>query len=279
MSIAEQQRPVEQIRSGPPFSQHMPAVVGMTALVFVVVIWWIITAGTNIMSPRVMASPTDSAWTLGRLMVDPFAGSTLPEHALASLNRWARGYLAAVLLGVPLGAMFAWYRDVRSALSPLFETLRYIPPFAWVPIAILWFGPGTTAQAIVVFIAAFPPCVINTHRALTTLDPTVLRAARTVGASRLATLIRVALPASTPGITAGLRIAVSNGWMALMGAELIVGQKGLGFLINAGGENGQPDVIIAGMVSIGFLGLILDALVLILTRPILQWRKGIESGD
>jgi ABC-type nitrate/sulfonate/bicarbonate transport system permease component len=257
----------------------IPVAVGLAALLLVIVIWWLVTDVTHLMSPHILASPVAVAKTLGNLMVHPFAGSTLPQHAAASLNRWARGFGFAIIIGVPLGAIFAWYADARSAINPIFETLRYIPPFAWIPLAILWLGIGTTAQASVVFVAAFPPCVINTHKAIVTIEPTIFKAARTAGASRISSLMHVAMPTATPGIVAGLRIAVSNGWMALMGAELIVGTSGLGFLINAGGENGEPSVIIAGMVCIGVLGFALDEIVQVVTRPLLQWRKGMESGD
>lgn len=252
---------------------------GLVSIGTVLLLWYLVTGATGLVSPAVLASPEQVAVTFGDLAVHPFAGSTLLQHAAASVHRWVLGYVAAIVLGVPIGAAFAWYPDTRSAFNPIFETLRYIPPFAWVPLAILWFGASTTAEASVVFIAAFPPCVINTHRGLSSLDPLLIRAARTMGASRLATLVDVALPTSTPALVTGARIAVSNGWMALMGAELIVGRKGLGFLINAGLENGESAVIIVGMLSIAITGTILDFVVVAISRSFTRWRKGVSAGE
>lgn len=262
-----------------PSWRHLPRLIGVVSVLVVLGVWWLITDATGAMNPKLLAGPVRVAKALVDLTLHPFAMSTLPQHAAASLERWGYGFAIAVLLGVPLGALFAWYADVRSAINPMFETLRYIPPFAWVPLAILWLGASTSASATVVFIAAFPPCVINTQRGLATIDPIIIQAARTSGASSLAILRSIALPTATPAITAGIRIAVSNGWMALMGAELIVGRTGLGFLINAGQENGAPEVIIAGMIVIGVIGYVLDLLLQLGMRPLNQWRKGIESGD
>lgn len=278
LATAVQTRPGQ--RSGRALArQNLPRVIGVVSVLLVVAVWVVITDVTGWMNPHLLASPQRVAKSLVDLTLHPFAGSTLPQHAGASLERWGYGFLIAVVAGVPLGALFAWYADVRSAVSPIFETLRYIPPFAWVPLAILWLGASTSASATVVFIAAFPPCVINTQRGLAAIDPLIILAARTAGASKPTILRKVAVPTAMPAIAAGIRIAVSNGWMALMGAELIVGRTGLGFLINAGQENGAPEVIIAGMLVIAVLGALLDFIVQLLMRPLTRWRKGIESGD
>ena len=142
---------------------------------------------------------------------------------------------------------------------PVFELLRYIPPFAWVPIAVLWFGASTTTQALVVFIAAFPACVINTQLGVSQVDPILRRAARTLGAGSLRRrCARVVLPVAAPTTFTGLRIAFSNGWMALVGAELVVGKQGLGFLISQGQINDSVATILVGIITIGVLGALID---------------------
>jgi ABC-type nitrate/sulfonate/bicarbonate transport system permease component len=136
------------------------------------------------------------------------------NHAVVSLQRWGIGVLAAIALGVPLGIALAWLPPLRAVVTPAFELLRYIPPFAWVPIAVLWFGATTTTQAAIVFIAAFPACIINTQLAVAQVDPILTRAARTLGAGSTRTLAKVVLPVAAPTVFTGLRIAFSNGWMA-----------------------------------------------------------------
>jgi len=220
----------------------------------------------------VLPSPVDVVARFATLIVDTFSGSTLAGHALASLTRWFIGVAAAVGLGVPVGIALAWLPPVRAAVTPLFELLRYIPPFAWVPIAVLWFGASTTTQALIVFIAAFPACVINTELGVVQVDPILLRAARTLGAPAATTLARVVLPVAAPSLFTGLRIAFSNGWMALVGAELIVGKQGLGFLISQGQINDSVATILVGMISIGVLGVLIDVALQRIQRHALPWR-------
>lgn len=247
---------------------------GLLPIIVLLAIWWIVSDGLSIVDAAVLPSPVAVVEEFIELVQHPFAGHTLPFHAGASLGRWALGFAIAILLGVPIGAAVAWFPLVRGLFSPPFEFLRYIPPYAWVPIAILWMGASLRAEAAVVFIAAFPPCVINTARGIASVDGLYLSAARTLGAGRIARLRTVAFPLALPMVLAGIRIAISNGWMALMGAELIAGRTGLGFLINTGQTYGRPTVIISGMITIALLGLGLDALVRKGITPLTApWRR------
>lgn len=234
--------------------------------------WYLATSGLSLVAPRILPSPTSLIERFGVLLTTPFGGSTLLGHAIASLQRWMFGVLSAIALGLPLGIVFAWLPPVRAALMPVFELLRYIPPFAWVPIAILWFGASTMTQALVVFVAAFPPCVINMQLGMSQIDPILVSAARTLGARSWTTLRRVVLPVAAPDAFTGVRIAVSNGWMALVGAELVVGKQGLGFLVSQGQANDSVTTIFVGIVSIGLLGVVIDMIVRNIQRVALPWR-------
>jgi len=233
---------------------------------------WLVASTSGMVSPRVLPSPLDVALRFASLLADPFSGATLAGHLAASLQRWAIGLACAILLGVPLGVLLAWLPPLRPAIAPVFELLRYIPPFAWVPIAVLWFGASTTTQAVIVFIAAFPACIINTQLAVSGIDPILARAARTLGAGSATTLARVVLPVAAPTIFTGLRIAFSNGWMALVGAELVVGKQGLGFLISQGQINDSAATILVGMTTIGVLGTLIDIVLQRAQRLALPWR-------
>ena len=164
------------------------AAYGALALVTLLLCWWLATAIPGMVPSRVLPSPLEVVARLGTLIAEPFSGSTLTGHALASLQRWFLGVLAALCLGLPVGIFLAWLPPLRAVITPTFELLRYIPPFAWVPIAVLWFGASTTTQALIVFIAAFPACVINTQLGVGQVDPILLRAARTLGAGSATTL-------------------------------------------------------------------------------------------
>ncbi len=250
-----------------------PAVVyGGLALSTLLAAWWLATAIPGLVPPRVLPSPLDVVVRFGALIAEPFSGSTLVGHALVSLQRWGLGVAAAVAFGLPVGIALAWLPPLRAVVTPAFELLRYIPPFAWVPIAVLWFGASTTTQAAIVFIAAFPACVINTQLGVSQVDSILVRAARMLGAGSATTLGRVVLPVAAPAVFTGLRIAFSNGWMALVGAELVVGKQGLGFLISQGQINDSAATILVGMVTIGALGVLIDLVLQRAQRLLLPWK-------
>lgn len=246
-----------------------------SGILSLIAVWWI---GALFTRSDVLASPFAVAQQLVHATYTPTAGVTLLGHAAASLQRWAAGFIAAGVSGVVFGYAFAWWPRFRSALMPIFEVLRYIPPFAWIPLAILWFGAGFTAQAFVVFIAVFPPCVLNAELGARAVDNYIMRASSVLGANRLATLLRVVVPTSLPSAITGLRIGVGNGWMALIGAELIVGRTGLGYVILSGQQNGDAAVVMSGMVTIGLLGALMDRCIRWLASPFIRWRKESDSN-
>ena len=253
-------------------SAREPVAWGAAAVGLLLLLWWLATAIPDLVPPRVLPSPIDVVLRFVALTAEPFSGATLLGHAVVSLERWGIGVLAAIALGLPLGIALAWLPPLRAVVTPGFELLRYIPPFAWVPIAVLWFGATTTTQAAIVFIAAFPACIINTQLAVAQVDPILARAARTLGAGSARTLAKVVLPVAAPTIFTGLRIAFSNGWMALVGAELVVGKQGLGFLISQGQINDSASTILVGMTTIGVLGTLIDAVLQRAQRLALPWR-------
>jgi ABC-type nitrate/sulfonate/bicarbonate transport system permease component len=235
-----------------------PVLYGSVALATLVAAWIAITSIPGVVPARLLPSPLEVVERFALLVVEPFSGSTLAGHAVASLQRWLIGVVAALCIGIPVGIVLAWLPPIRAAITPMFELLRYIPPFAWVPIAVLWLGATTTSQALIVFIAAFPACVINTQLGVGQVDRILFHAAKALGAGSLTMLARVALPVAAPSIFTGVRIAFSNGWMALVGAELIVGKQGLGYLIAQGQQNDSVATILVGMITIGIVGALLD---------------------
>lgn len=228
------------------------------ALGALVALWFLVTDGTGLAGPEFLPSPADVVREFGSLLMEPYSGTTLFGHVAMSLQRWGLGVLFAVLLGVPLGILLAWLPPARAAITPIFELLRYIPPFAWIPIAVLWFGASLEAQAAIVFVAAFPVCVTNSQIGVGLADPLPVQAARSLGSGQLRTLTRIILPDALPLIFTGMRTATSNGWMALVGAELVVGKQGLGFLIAQGQVNGSTATIVVGMITIGIIGSLFD---------------------
>jgi ABC-type nitrate/sulfonate/bicarbonate transport system permease component len=250
-----------------------PVLYGSVALATLVAAWIAITSIPGVVPARLLPSPLEVAERFALLVVEPFSGSTLAGHAVASLQRWLIGVVAALCIGIPVGIVLAWLPPIRAAITPMFELLRYIPPFAWVPIAVIWLGATTTSQALIVFIAAFPACVINTQLGVGQVDRILFHAAKALGAGSLTMLARVALPVAAPSIFTGVRIAFSNGWMALVGAELIVGKQGLGYLIAQGQQNDSVATILVGMITIGIVGALLDVGLQRSQGKLLPWKS------
>ena len=250
-----------------------PMLYGAVAFAALLAAWIAMTSIPGLVPARLLPSPLEVVERFALLVVEPFSGSTLAGHAVASLQRWLIGVAAALCIGIPVGIVLAWLPPIRAAITPVFELLRYIPPFAWVPIAVLWLGATTTSQALIVFIAAFPACVINTQLGVGQVDRILFHAAKALGAGSLTMLARVALPVAAPSIFTGVRIAFSNGWMALVGAELIVGKQGLGYLIAQGQQNDSAATILVGMIAIGIVGALIDVGLQRSQRTLLPWKS------
>jgi NitT/TauT family transport system permease protein len=209
--------------------------------------------------PRlVLPGPETVAAAFWRLTQDPFAGFTLQQHLLSSFIRFGSGFALAAAIGVPLGLMMGWYRWLDDVVAPIFEALRFIAPIAWVPFAALWFGTGFGGPVLIIFSGAFPPCLINAHRGARLVEPRLIEAAQTLGASHRRIIVEVLLPGALPAIVAGLRISAGLGWQSLIGAELIVVSSGVGYLMVQGQSNLATPIVMAGMVAIGIVGFIID---------------------
>jgi ABC-type nitrate/sulfonate/bicarbonate transport system permease component len=263
---------VSPIRRRGPRRINPEAITWITStLIMLVAIWFLATVVLQLVPERILPSPVSVATRFGELLVDPFAGTTLLGHTAASLGRWLLGVVFAVVIGVPLGFLLAWIPIVRSIVAPVFELLRYIPPFAWIPIAVLWMGANTSAQALVVFIAAFPAIVINSRLGVTQADPLMLKASRSLGAGSMRTLVSVVTPVAAAASFTGIRIGFGNGWMALVGAELVVGKQGLGNLILQGQANLSTPTIVVGMISIALVATLFDIILQRSQKLLFPW--------
>ena len=196
-----------------------------------------------------------------------------------SLVRVAVGYAAAVALGVPLGLCVGWSRNLATAINPLVELLRPISPIAWIPVAIVFFGIGNLAPIFLVFLGAFFPIVVTTHNGVRAVPPMYLRAARNFGLSPAQMLRRVLLPAALPQILSGLRIALGIAWLVVVAAEMIAVDSGLGYLIiDARNAGKRYDLVVAGMVLVGAIGLVFDLSFRLLER-VRSVRWGFRSNS
>jgi len=236
------------------------AVMGWSASgLLVVFAAWTLATTLGLVPPEFLPTPLQVVQTLiAEFTTEKASGALLQVHAWASLQKFALSYLLAVVLGVSLGLAMGRYTAVDWIISPIFDAIRFIPPIAWVPLSILWFGAGLLAPTMIVFVAAFAPCVINANRGVRLINPVLIEATRTMGAGPLISLWHVLLPGALPQIIAGMRIGAGLGWQSLVGAELIVGNTGLGYAMTQSVQNLDTPTLVACMLAIGVTGTLID---------------------
>jgi NitT/TauT family transport system permease protein len=240
----------------PPRSAEV-FLLGAVGLLSFLGLWWGLSA-SGLVARQFLPTPLEVLARTLYLLTEPFAGATLPEHLARSFERYAYGFALAAAVGVPLGLLMGWFRWLDDMITPVFDSLRFIAPIAWVPFAALWFGTGIGGPIMIIFSGAFPPCLINAYRGARFVDRTYIEAAQMLGTGNLRTILQVLLPVSFPSIVAGLRIGAGLGWQSLVGAELIVASAGVGYLMVQGQSNISTPTVMAGMIAIGLVGLIID---------------------
>ena len=186
----------------------------------------------------------------------------LTKYIMASLFRVSWGFFLAVIIGVPLGLVLGWFRPAYWAINPFIQFMRPISPIAWIPLAILWFGVKDTAPIFLIFLASVYPITVSSMAAVQNMQQVYLRAAQNFGLRGISLFRRVIFPAALPQIITGLRIALGIAWLVVVAAEMIAVNSGLGYLIiDARNAGKRFDLVFAGMVFIGIIGLILDVLI------------------
>jgi NitT/TauT family transport system permease protein len=239
----------------------------MAVIAALLAAWWLIVVET-----RSVIFPTP--WQVVTGTVELIEDGTLWAHIGASLMRVGVGFSLAVLFAVPLGLWLGWVKGAYSTLNPLFQILRPISPIAWIPIAILWFGVGNASPIYLIFISSVFPMIVQTTAGVHTIERRYLNAAQNFGVSRYTLFRQVVIPAVLPQIIVGMRIGLGVAWLVVVAAEMIALRSGLGYLIidsrNAGN---RYDLVIAGMIIIGLIGLLLDGLMRLLEGlKSVRWR-------
>lgn len=221
------------------------------------------------------ASPVQVADSIIDLVREGVYGKSLTVHMLTSAEEVFSGYAAALPTGVGMGLLMARVRITRMLFDPLFRLIRPIPPIAWIPIAILWFGIGLPAKTFVIWLAAWVPCLINSYTGASLVPPILEAAARTLGLNAWQMFFRVVIPSSLPYIFTGARIALSNAWMNVVAAELLAATAGLGYIMEAGRRALDPGTMFASMTLISLWGAGMNIGLQVLERRLIPW--GIEQ--
>jgi NitT/TauT family transport system permease protein len=262
---------------------------GAIVPVVLLVLWEALTRG-GFINPQILPAPSQVllrwiAYLEPLEAYDPadmsylawlFSGE-LPHDALASSIRVVGGFAIGTGLALPLGLLMGGSARIYQLMNPLIQLLRPIPPIAYIPLAILWFGLGNPPAFFLISLGAFFPVLMNTISGVRTVDAIYIRAARNLGASGATLFLRVILPAATPHILTGLRVGIGVAFIVVIVAEMIAVNNGLGFRILEAREFMWSDKIIAGMITIGLLGLAIDTGMDRINRYLLRWHRGMEQ--
>lgn len=265
---------VRRLRLRWPFGRQLT--LSVASLVALLGIWWAVTA-FGLITPLFLPAPQQVFHQL-LVVASPqgFMDATLWQHLAASLTRILTALLAAMLIGVPVGMLMGLNDTARAVLDPLIELYRPVPPLAYLPLMVIWFGIGETSKILLIFLAIFAPVVMSTLAGVRSAQQVRLRAAQSLGATRWQTLWFVVLPGALPEILTGLRIGLGVGWSTLVAAELIAATRGLGFMVQSAGEFLATDVVLAGIAVIALIAFFLELGLRALQRHLTPWH-GVTS--
>jgi ABC-type nitrate/sulfonate/bicarbonate transport system permease component len=196
----------------------------------------------------------------------PAQGNTLWQDGLISSRRILIGFALGSILGVLIGSAMAGSRVVHGLLDPIVEIVRPLPPLAFIPLFIVWFGIGETSKIVLILVGVVPTVTIATLSALDGVPRELLHASRALGASPLYTMFHVRIRYALPGVITGMRLAMGGAWTSIVAAEMIAATSGIGYLITQAGNFLQTPLIFSGIITISILGLVLDGLLRQLSR-------------
>lgn len=234
--------------------------------------WYLLTSVFQAVSPARFPSPADAWEAAEQLATTGYAGGTLMTQAWHSVRLVLLGFVVAVGTGVPLGLLMGMSWRAERLINPTFLLLRPIPPLAWVPLAILWFGLGDGSKIFVIWFAAFVPSAINTYTGVRTLDRTLLAAARVHGASTWQMVTEVVVPGALPMIFTGLKLSLQACWTTLVAAELVGAFFGLGRVLMTAAQDVNPGMILFAMGCVALLGAVMTWMLSAIERRVMPWR-------
>ncbi|KGT86631.1 MULTISPECIES: taurine ABC transporter permease TauC [Enterobacterales] len=252
-----------------PFSPQFS--LSLLSVAVLLLVWWSVTA-LNLVAPLFLPPPQQVLQKL-LLIASPqgFMDATLWQHLGASLTRMLVALFFAALIGIPVGIAMGLSPAIRGLLDPLIELYRPVPPLAYLPLMVIWFGIGETSKILLIYLAIFAPVTLSTLAGVKNAQQVRIRAAQALGATRWQLLRFVILPGALPEILTGLRIGLGVGWSTLVAAELIAATRGLGFMVQSAGEFLATDVVLAGIAVIALIAFSLELGLRALQRRLTPW--------
>ena len=235
------------------------------------VLWWFLTTFTPV--KETTPGPIEVLQLLLTSFYTPIGSEVIVGHLLVSLRRVLVGFSVATIIGIVLGIAMGTSRWAEAIFKPIFELLRPIPPIAWISLVILFFGIGETSKYILCGIGAFTNVTLNAYTGAQNVDPELIGCARMLGTSERDIFFRVILPSCTPQIFAGMQVALSTSWMAVLAAEMIGAREGCGWMIMRGNDTLNITLVMVGMIVVGIVGLLLATIMRKIEGRLCSWNK------
>jgi len=241
--------------------------IGYIASPLIVIMIWKLVTYLRIFNPVILPSPE----SIGQAFLSELISGELLKHIQISLFRVFLGFGIGSAMAVSLGLLIGWSEKAKSFVDPIVEIVRPIPPMAWIPLSILWFGIGELPKIFIIILGVFFPVLTNTVVGVKSIEKGLLKLARSMGLKGFTLFKEVIVVGASPFIITGLRIGLGFGWMCLVTAELIAAQAGLGYMIEEAKMLLLTNKVILGMLTIGFLGILIDRLIMRLEKIVLPW--------
>lgn len=242
-------------------------VLPILSILLVAVAW--ITFST--LHPEIMPTPV-AVWNrLIKTFTKPIGRINLIGHAWASLKRVLIALLIAWAFGISFGILIGWNKKCNALFGTIFEMIRPIPPIAWIPIIIMWFGIGETAKVLLVFIGTFVPLVINTATGIKMVQKINVDVGKVFGGNNRQILTQIVIPTALPSIFAGIRTSVSSGWTTVLAAEMLGATVGLGSMVTKGWQGGDMALVLVAVITIAIVGAILSIVLAKLEKVVCPW--------
>lgn len=245
--------------------------ISIGTIVVILVVWFAVT-NTGLVGPKYLPKPQDLVAQFGVLLADGYQGKSLWEHIGASLGRTLSGFVIGSFIGIIVGLAAGSSAVVSAAISPIMSFLRPIPPIAFIPMVVLYFGLGETGKVVLIALTSFNYAVVNAQAGAAGVPVAYRRAAATLGIPKRIEFFKVILPAALPNIFAGLKVALALSWAVVVAAELVGAQVGLGYMINQAALLFQIPIVFIGIILIGVIGLGLNLLINLIESRLIHWR-------
>lgn len=234
-------------------------------IAFLIIWQWL--GNNNMISPAIMPTPLKIYTTFKGLILS----EKLQLHLWTSVKRVCIGFLFGASAGIIIGILTGIFKKVDEAVTVVFGILRPIPVIGLVPLLILWFGIGELSKVIVIGIGCFWSVLLNTEHGINGTDVKFLEVAQLLEKSKKTVLLKIVMPAAIPAIFTGLRLGVGAAWRSVVAAEMLASVKGIGYMIAYAREMSQPAVMFVGLLSIGFIGILIDVVILRLQKRLIRW--------